>query len=166
MDLLCIDFRHRRRQLAFHTHATRWALLSDVIPIAIFILLYTWYALRRFAAPRYWSVEPASSSFLIAAAVPLTGFRGGSYVSALVAMVAIGGLEFSRGHVAGSALSSRCGIFRLLRCGRWICLWPVPTGDPFAWHVLNAAVLFIVARDGVIRQADLTTLAALQDSGI
>ena len=76
----------------FHTHATRWALLSDVIPIAIFILLYTWYALRRFAAATVL-VSGAGVVIVLAIAVtvpPLTGFRGGSYVAALVAMVAIG----------------------------------------------------------------------------
>ena len=44
----------------FHTHATRWALLSDVIPIAIFILLIL--GMRcALQPPRYWSVESASS---------------------------------------------------------------------------------------------------------
>ena len=31
----------------FHTFATRWAVLADVIPIALFILLYMYLALRR-----------------------------------------------------------------------------------------------------------------------
>ena len=140
----------------FHTHATRWALLSDVIPIAIFILLYTWYALRRFAAATVLvSGAGVVIVLAIAAAVPpLTGFRGGSYVSALVAMVAIGGfLHFSRGHVAGSALLLAAAVFfvsltlrtvDLSLCGQF------PLGTHFAWHVLNAVVLFIVARAMVL----------------
>ncbi len=34
----------------FHTFATVWAVLADVIPVALFILLYMYLALYRFAA--------------------------------------------------------------------------------------------------------------------
>src|SRR6056297_614326 len=36
----------------FHTYATRWAVLMDVIPITIFMLVYLGVAARRFAG---WS---------------------------------------------------------------------------------------------------------------
>ena len=140
----------------FHTHATRWALLSDVIPIGIFILLYTWYALRRFAAATVLvSGAGVVIVLTIAAAVPpLTGFRGGSYVAALVAMVAIGVfLHFSRGHVAGSALLLAAAVFFVSLTLRTVDLplcGQFPMGTHFAWHLLNAVVLFIVARAMVL----------------
>ena len=140
----------------FHTHATRWALLSDVIPIAIFILLYTWYALRRFAAATVLvSGAGVVIVLAIAAAVPpLTGFRGGPYVAALVAMVAIGVfLHFSRGHVAGSALLLAAAVFFVSLTLRTVDLplcGQFPMGTHFAWHLLNALVLFIVARAMVL----------------
>ena len=140
----------------FHTHATRWALLSDVIPIAIFILLYTWYALRRFAAATVL-VSGVGVVIVLAIAVtvpPLTGFRGGSYVAALVAMVAIGVfLHFSRGHVAGSALLLAAAVFFVSLTLRTVDLplcGQFPMGTHFAWHLLNAVVLFIVARAMVL----------------
>ena len=140
----------------FHTHATRWALLSDVIPIVIFILLYTWYALRRFAAATVLvSGAGVVIVLAIAAAVPpLTGFRGGSYVAALVAMVAIGVfLHFSRGHVAGSALLLAAVVFFVSLTLRTVDLplcGQFPIGTHFAWHLLNAVVLFIAARAMVL----------------
>ena len=140
----------------FHTHATRWALLSDVIPIAIFILLYTWYALRRFAAATVL-VSGVGVVIVLAIAVtvpPLTGFRGGSYVAALVAMVAIGVfLHCFRGHVAGSALLLAAAVFFVSLTLRTVDLplcGQFPMGTHFAWHLLNAVVLFIVARAMVL----------------
>ena len=79
----------------FHTFATRWALLADIIPIALFILIYTWYALRRFAAAPVWVAGLSVAAVLaVAMAVPpLTGFRGGAYVAALTALIVIGGVR-------------------------------------------------------------------------
>ena len=136
----------------FHTHATRWALLSDVIPIATFILIYTWYALRRFVeAPAVICGIGVAVVLGVAMLVPpLTGFRGGSYVAALLAMILIGGyLRFARGHIAGSALLLAATVFFVSLTLRTIDL-PIcgqfSFGTHFAWHVLNAVVLFVVAR--------------------
>ena len=136
----------------FHTHATRWALLSDIIPIAIFILLYTWYALRRFAeAPVVVCGIGVLIVLGISRAVPeLTGFQGGSYVAALLALVVIGGyLRFMKSHIAGTALLTAAAVFFVSLSLRTIdlplCGW-FPLGTHFAWHLLNAVVLFIVAR--------------------
>ena len=140
----------------FHTHATRWALLSDIIPIAIFILLYTWYALRRFAeAPAVVCGIGVLIVLGISRAVPeLTGFQGGAYVAALLALVVIGGyLRFMKSHIAGTTLLTAAAVFfvslslrtiDLPLCGRF------PLGTHFAWHLLNAVVLFIVARAMVL----------------
>lgn len=136
----------------FHTLATRWAMLADVIPIALFILLYTWFALRRFAAAPAWACALGVLAVLgIAAAVPaLTGFRGGSYVAALIALIGIGGfLRFGRGHPAGAALLAAAGVFVVSLALRTID-YPVcdalPVGTHYWWHILNAVVLYLVTR--------------------
>lgn len=140
----------------FHTHATRWALLSDVIPIAIFILLYTWYALRRFAGASAMICGIGVLLVLgIARVVPeLTGFRGGPYVAALTAMLIIGAyLHFARSHVAGKALLLAAAVFFVSLTLRTIDLplcGQFALGTHFAWHVLNAVVLFIVGRAMVL----------------
>ncbi|MGB0630169.1 MAG: ceramidase domain-containing protein [Alphaproteobacteria bacterium] len=140
----------------FHTHATRWALLADVIPIGIFILLYTWYALRRFAEASALVCGAGVMAVLaVAMTVPqLTGFRGGSYVAALLAMLIIGGyLHFARSHVAGRALLLAAGVFIVsltLRTVDQPLCEQFPLGTHFGWHIFNAVVLFIATRAMVL----------------
>tara|TARA_R110002110_G_scaffold3421_9_gene17376 strand:- start:534 stop:1181 length:648 start_codon:yes stop_codon:yes gene_type:complete len=136
----------------FHTLATRWALMMDVIPIALFILIYTWYAIRRFAAAPAWvcALGVAAVLALAMAVPPLTGFRGGSYVAALTALVTIGGyLKFGRRHPGGAALLIAAATFAVSLTFRTVdapLCETVPFGTHFMWHVLNACVLFIVVR--------------------
>ena len=141
----------------FHTFATRWALLMDVIPIAFFILTYTWYAVRRLAAAPAWvcALSVAAVLGLAMAVPPLTGFRGGSYVAALTALVVIGGyLKFGRGIAAGgqpggAALLFAAATFAVSLTFRTIdapLCEAVPLGTHFMWHVLNRCVLFLVVR--------------------
>jgi len=136
----------------FHTHAQRWAMLADIIPIALFILIYTWYALRRFVRAPTWACATAVAAVLAVAMVvpPLTGFRGGAYVAALLAMFVIGGyLSFMRAHPAGGALLLAAAVFLVSLTLRTIdepVCQSFPLGTHFLWHLLNATVLFIVAR--------------------
>ena len=139
----------------FHTFAARWALLADIIPIAFFILIYAWYAVRRFAAAPAWVCALSVAAVLgVAMAVPpLTGFRGGSYVAALTALIAIGGyLAAMRRHPAGGALLLAAAVFAVSLTLRTVddqngpvCA-AMPVGTHFLWHLLNATVLFIVTR--------------------
>jgi hypothetical protein len=135
----------------FHTFATRWALIVDVVPIMLFILIYTWYAVRRFVGASTLICALAVTTVLsVALAVPaLTGFRGGSYVAALLALIVIGSyLRFVRKHPAGRFLLLASAVFAasltLRTVDESIC-FSFPTGTHFLWHLLNAAVLFIVA---------------------
>ena len=86
---------------------------------------------------------------------PLTGFRGGSYVAALTALVVIGGyLKFGRGlaaggHTGGAALLFAAATFAVSLTFRTIdapLCEAVPLGTHFMWHVLNGCVLFLVVR--------------------
>ena len=140
----------------FHTHATPWALAADVFPIIIFILLYTWLALRRFAyAPVWVCIIGVLLILSIARVVPmLTGFQGGSYLAALAALIAIGGfLHFFRSHVAGISLLWAAVLFAVSLTLRTIDL-PLcgyfGLGTHFMWHVMNALVLFVVGRAMVL----------------
>ena len=140
----------------FHTHATPWALAADVIPIIIFILLYTWSALRRFAfAPVWVCIIGVLLILVVARVVPmLTGFQGGSYLAALAALIAIGGfLHFFRSHVAGISLLWAAVLFAVSLTLRTIDL-PLcgyfGLGTHFMWHIMNALVLFIVGRAMVL----------------
>ncbi len=136
----------------FHTFAQRWAALADVIPIAIFILAYTWFALRRFVGLPRWAcwVGPAVVVGIASAVPVLTSFRGGSYIAALIAMTVIGGwLVAVLRHPAGRALLVAAAIFVVSLTFRTIdepLCGDFALGTHFVWHILNAIVLYLVAR--------------------
>ena len=153
----------------FHTLAVRWALFADIVPIAVFILVYTWFALRRFAAAPGWACTAGVLGVLaIALAVPpLTGFRGGSYVAALIAMIGIGGYLRSRRHRAGTALLAAAGLFLVslaLRTADQPVCAAFPAGTHFAWHLLNATVLYLVTR-AMIRHGAAVRTGRIDPSG-
>jgi hypothetical protein len=136
----------------FHTFARRWAMLADVIPIAILILAYVWFAIRRFAGGSALAAGLGVAAVLATAVLvpPLTGFRGGSYVAALLAMVVIGGwLVRARRHPAGRTLLGAAALFAVSLAFRTadapLCA-VFPAGTHFVWHLLNATVLFLVVR--------------------
>ncbi|MXN66072.1 hypothetical protein GR183_14250 [Stappia sp. GBMRC 2046] len=138
----------------FHTLATRWALLADVLPISIFIYSYLFLAMRRFFGFRiisaigivvvfgvisYWWGEPLSFAF----------GSTGSYVPAFLAMV-ITGLALL-GKEAGTALGlfGAAAVFAVSMSFRMLDA-PVcaefPHGTHFIWHILNATTLYILLR--------------------
>jgi hypothetical protein len=138
---------------AFHTLATRGAVLLDVIPIAVFVYGYLLLALRRFlglaATPAltvligFFAASIAVSNFVPA------GFLNGSseYLMPLTALVVVGALapidSVRRWIVLAAILFAVSLVFRTIDravCGHF------PLGTHFIWHVLNAAVLLILLR--------------------
>jgi hypothetical protein len=136
----------------FHTFATRWAVLADVIPIALFILLYMYLALRRLIAAPLWGCRLGVAVVLVLTVVmPLVfGFSVSTYGVALAAMLGVGGfLHFGRRHPAGPRILRAAGIFALslaLRTADLPLCAVVPSGTHFLWHLLNAVVLYSLVR--------------------
>jgi len=141
---------------AFHTLATRGAMLLDVIPIGVFIYSYFLFALRRFLALSW----PAALALLIgfvvlstglASWVPRSVLNGATgYFPALVALIVIGWLM--RSSAAGQSMLVAAAafvaslIFRIVDldvCGA------VSVGTHFLWHILNAVVLYAVLRGAI-----------------
>ncbi|HMA13581.1 MAG: hypothetical protein ACM35H_00245 [Bacteroidota bacterium] len=136
----------------FHTFATTWAVLADVIPIALFILLYMYLALRRMVALPLWGCWLGVAVVLLLTVVmPLGfGFSVSTYGVALVAMLGVGGfLHFGRRHPAGPRILVAAGLFALSLAFRTadlpLCV-TLPMGTHFLWHILNAAVLYSLVR--------------------
>jgi len=136
----------------FHTFATRWAVLADVIPIALFILLYMYLALRRLvAAPLWGCLLGVAVVLVLTVALPLGfGFSVSTYGVALAALLGVGGfLHFGRRHPAGPRLLRAAGIFALslaLRTADLPLCAVLPGGTHFLWHLLNAVVLYSLVR--------------------
>jgi hypothetical protein len=136
----------------FHTFATAWAVLADVIPIALFILLYMYLALRRLVALPLWGCGLGVAIVLLLTVVmPLGfGFSVSTYGVALLAMLGVGGfLHVARRHPAGPRILAAAGLFALSLAFRTadlpLCA-ALPLGTHFLWHVLNAAVLYSLVR--------------------
>ena len=135
----------------FHSVATRWASLADVIPILAFILAYVFVANRDFLRlPPGWA---AAATLLFvpyaAAAVPLFARipgLGSSAAYAPVPLLILGyAAALARRHPAtarnlaiGAVILIVSLTFRTLDsplCPRW------PLGLHFVWHLLNAVML-------------------------
>lgn len=146
----------------FHTFATVWAVLADVIPIVIFIHVYLFFALNRFLKLPWWAAlgivivffaaTPAVSDTLFA---PLVGSSAG-YVPALLAIFVVGAL-FARNNRKLGAQVLLTGLvflasltFRTLDeplCGY------IEFGVHFMWHILNGIVLFLLIRVLILQRA-------------
>jgi hypothetical protein len=143
--------------LLFHTLAVRWSELVDVIPIAIFIHVYLFVALRRllglggvaalavtlaFAAGGA-GFEPAASAL---AGRSLDAASNGSiaYAPAALALLAVGAGAWRIGNPAGPRLIGLCGVFLVSLTARSLdaaLCGAIPFGTHWLWHILNAVLL-------------------------
>lgn len=138
--------------LLFHTVAQVWAMLADVVPIQVFILLYLGLATVRLFALPWWAGVAAAAAFVpasaglsalvVAVAGPLNGSAGYLPVPLLIALYA--GLlrrrspEAARGLLVGAAMLMASLAFRTIDAA--VCP-AFPAGTHFLWHLINAAML-------------------------
>jgi hypothetical protein len=160
MALAAIVFAIGLGSFAFHTLATRGAMLFDVGPISLFIHLYLYAGMRRFVG-----FNPALSAALTLAFFAAgfsvdrigEGALNGSvgYLPALGAMPALAAGTWLQGTVgarrtgAAKRLLTIAALFALSITFRSIdnAICPAfPSGTHFLWHTLNACVLFLLLR--------------------
>lgn len=141
---------------AFHTLATRGAMLLDVTPIGIFIYGYFLLALRRFLLLSWPAALVNLTAFIavsvgLATLVPREVLNGSvGYFPALAALIVLGSML--RAHAAGRAMLIAAGLFVVSLIFRIVDLdicpsWPL--GTHFLWHLFNAAVLYVVLRGAI-----------------
>ena len=144
----------------FHTLATRGAAIADVAPIGVFMVFYFVLACSWFIRLPAWGTALATAGFVCLLAlsrvlpcpggVCLNGSVG--YLPAFLAMAAIGVLLAVRRHAAAWSLLGAAALFALSlifrTVDREVCD-AVSFGSHFAWHLLNAAVLFVLARAAI-----------------
>lgn len=150
----------------FHTLASRWAAVADVAPITVFMLAYFGYALRRFFAfpllvailgvGLFYGVLSAADGVQCDGGRCLNGSLG--YVPAFVVLLvcgvallvmrkAAGWSLVSAGLIFGVSLTFR--TFDLQWCSMLSSVDGGPLGTHFAWHCLNALLLFLLLRAAV-----------------
>ncbi|TDX28233.1 ceramidase [Rhodovulum visakhapatnamense] len=135
----------------FHTLATEWASMADVLPILCFILLYVFVANRTYWGLGLWPALGLTALFFPYAAVtgPLFGRLGWLGSSAGYAPVALLILVYALALVrrlpeVAAGLGLGVGLLAVSLTFRTIDL-PVcaalPLGTHFVWHLLNAVML-------------------------
>lgn len=140
----------------FHTFANELTKWADIVPIAIFTLVYTFFALRRFLK------LPRNSALLV-----LTGFYAGAgiatalvpnwlrvasngttgYLPPFLAFIAMGLATSWRGGREGKYLIAAGLVFAVSLICRMIDLdvcAEVPVGTHFLWHTFNGLMLAIL----------------------
>jgi hypothetical protein len=151
----------------FHTAATRWAQLADVLPIGAFILLYLIFALRCMAGLSGVKVMLGLAALIAAFAASMafcpSAMSGGSgraaclndtlgYAPALAALFAVAVLLRRRSHPAAGRLLLAAAVLLLSMVMRTIDLDQCSVltlegralGSHFLWHLLNALVLYLL----------------------
>lgn len=142
----------------FHTMPRRWTLLADVLPIQLFAFGYFGLALRRFFGLPITTAVVGTLGFL-AAALALqaglasllpAGMRGSAGYAAF--LLGLGGMALAlRAREAGAArgLALAGAVFALsltLRTLDGPACAALPLGLHWAWHLLNALVLYLLLR--------------------
>lgn len=140
----------------FHTFATRWAVLADVLPITVFMIAYLGYALVRFVRlPWLWATLLligfvgtlwGAESIQCGSRPCLNGSVG--YLPALAALALIGGWLTWSGHAAGRIVLAGAGVFLVSltfrTLDREVCPATAQLGTHFIWHIANATLLYLL----------------------
>lgn len=134
----------------WHTHATRWSGLADVIPILFFILLYLFVATRHFLrmpiSVSFGAVLlflPYAAGFSWLAGQIFPGLGANAAYFSVATLIAGYGL-WLRERATGKGLLMGAGIlcvslgFRMADDA--VCA-VLPIGTHFMWHILNAIML-------------------------
>lgn len=135
----------------FHTHATTWAAMADVVPIGIFILAYLFAANRDFLGWPSWGALAAAAAFVPYAAAftpvfnALPFFAISSFYWVVPVLILIYAFvlrerapKTARGLTAGAVILIVSITLRSLDmplCDQF------PVGTHYFWHILNGIML-------------------------
>jgi Ceramidase len=137
----------------FHTFATGWASLLDMIPILLFQLCFLWFYSNQVVKMKYGYIGLLILGFLYASSFSsqFTNFLNGSfsYAPTLLALFGFGLYHYQRKKREPFILLAASGIFLIALLFRTldqsICFhWPI--GTHFLWHLCNGLLLYLSAR--------------------
>ncbi len=138
----------------FHTHANRWSVLADVVPIAVFIHLYFFLAMRRILCFGLMASSVLTIAFLFAGygVAPLLAGVVGSSAGYVPAAVAIFGVALAARRLNRAAAAPLAGVGTIFMISLAFRMADIPfcrsfpLGTHFVWHCLNAVVLYLLIR--------------------
>lgn len=141
----------------FHTYARIWAMVADVVPIQLFILVALYLATVRFFAAPAWAGLVAVAAFVpvslaLSRAIaglfgPLNGSVGYMPVVLLLAGFALALLRRAPRTAAGlGAVAGLLSVSLAFRTINSTICGALPVGTHFLWHILNACLLALMIR--------------------
>ncbi|MGM0583047.1 MAG: ceramidase domain-containing protein [Pseudomonadota bacterium] len=139
----------------FHTFATRWASMADVIPIMIFILLYLYLTLRRYLGLPVLVCAALTAGWMVASPVVGNWLQAGigalngsiMYVPTWGLMALFAALLALRPHPAWKGVAGATGlltvslVFRTLDDQHGPVCAAFPWGLHWGWHLFNGTLL-------------------------
>lgn len=138
----------------FHTHATGWAGLADVLPIGLFILLYLYAVNRAVLGWPNWAAGLGVLAYLPYAAgvvwvtdrLPFVHNSNFYWsVPILMAIYALGLRRRAPGmaRTLATAAALLCLSISIRSLDELLCA-QIPIGTHFLWHLINAAMFIVV----------------------
>lgn len=145
----------------FHTFATGWANLLDVLPILLFQLWYLWLYSRQIIKMRYGYAGALIVGFFFVSnfSKQFTYILNGSlsYAPAFLALSGLGIYHYRQKKYEPFILLGAAGVFLLSLFFRTldqaICPY-VSIGTHFLWHLLNGVLLYLSARGLILNWLD------------
>lgn len=150
----------------FHTFATEWASLLDMIPILLFQLCFLWFYSHQVVKLRYGHVGLLLIGLLFASSFSsqfINLLNGSlSYAPAFLALLGFGLYHYQQQKREPFILLAASGVFLLALLFRTldqiICPYLL-TGTHFLWHLCNGGLLYLSAR-ALILNSSLKVKAA------
>ena len=133
----------------FHSFATRWAMLADVLPILVFQISFLLIYSHQIIKLRWWGTAGLFLGFVgliaIFAQLPSHWLNGSlSYAPAFIFLAGFGLYHVWQKLSQRWLLLSAAGVFAISLTFRSIddsICHAFPLGTHFMWHILNAVVL-------------------------
>jgi len=149
----------------FHSFATEWARLLDVVPIFLYQLAFLWLYMQRVARLGTFFRAVLVGGFLLVSLYALTfkAMLNGSvmYLPAILSVMAVSVYHYSSKRVEPMLGWYALFVFALSLFFRTVdvSLCPVwPLGTHFVWHLLNGVLLYLTFRiiivNSGLQQAD------------
>ena len=143
----------------FHTFATEWARVLDVVSIVLFQLLFVWLYTRQVIGSRATLAGGSVVIFLVAALAgrqfPWVLNRSLMYAPAFLLLVGLGLYHLEKQKPGRLLLVAAAGVFALSVLFRSIDLAVCPyfpIGTHFLWHSLNGVVCYLSMRVLILNQ--------------
>ena len=139
--------------ILFHTFASRWAQVLDILPILFFQLAFLWLYGRRVIHLQHTWLASAFMLYIFAALFSrqFPQLLNGSliYAPAFILLLVLGTYNYVHATVERSILFIATGVFILSLFFRSIdqavCV-SFPVGTHFLWHLFNGILVYLVFR--------------------